>query len=73
LTGLRSNMALLSDRLTINCLGDGTAIMVVLTYTVYKNQFLPHRKHSPCQYEDQSVHAEQVDKRHLLRESYEVH
>ena len=31
LTGLGSNMGLLSDRLTINCLGDGTAIMVVLT------------------------------------------
>jgi hypothetical protein len=31
LTGLGSSMGLLSDRLTINYLGDGTAIMVVLT------------------------------------------
>jgi hypothetical protein len=31
LTGLGSNMGLLSDRLIINCLGDGAAIMVVLT------------------------------------------
>jgi hypothetical protein len=31
LTSLESKMGLLSDRLTINCLGDGTAIMVVLT------------------------------------------
>jgi len=31
LTGLGSNLGLLSDRLTINCLGDGTTIMVVLT------------------------------------------